>query len=308
VRDFDEFNFYAISQDGSVRPVTGDEAVTLNNKKWDVYWTPNQFPFGKRKISDLISIRYLYGDFDSIDFETLTKNMRYFYDPSFVIKTKNGFHVYWEIEPLVVGKDGDHESLSARFRNVMEQVIIPLGADPNAKDVARLLRPPMFRYWKKGNVDEFWIELVYESKKKYQFKDFEKRVKKQPVKHSAYVQDDFKKQEFKPRPMPQGGADRFQPSENFWAEANNFDVMEGLRRLSGTSWVGGEVFTFKKQSDVIRIYVNGKPSNAWIDRGGKIGSTCGAGPSIPNWLTYYGHDWKSVAKIVKEVFYESHSR
>jgi hypothetical protein len=307
MRDFENFNFYAISQDGIVKPVSGDEAVRLNDKRWDVYWTPNEFPFGKRKISDLIAVRYLYGDFDATDFETLAKNLRYFFDPSFVIKTKNGFHVYWEIEPLVVGKDGDFESLSTRFRSVMEQVIIPLGADPNAKDVARLLRPPMFRYWKKGNLEEVWIELVYESNRKYKFKQFEGRVKRHEARNNAPLLSAPCPTEYRPLPKRKMSPESFKTSEAFWAEANNFDALEGLKRLSGTHWVNGEVYSFKKAKDHYRILVNGKPSNAWIDRQGKIGSTCGAGPSIPNWLTYFGHDWKTVAKILKEVFYGTHA-
>jgi hypothetical protein len=308
MRNFENFNFYAISQDGIVKAATFEESIRLNKKQWDIYWTPNEFPFGKRKISDLIAIRYLYGDFDSTNFETITKRLRYFFDPSFVIKTKNGFHVYWELEPLVVGKDGDIESLSTRFRTVMEQVIIPLGADPNAKDVARLLRPPMFRYWKKGNKEEFWTEMIYESSRRYFFKQFENRVTTCNFENNGGVlKTNFNERYFdnqKRKITPH----KCQSSDSFWAEANNFDVMEGLKRLSGTKWVNGEVYTFKRAKDHYRIIVNGKPSNAWIDKNGKIGSICGAGPSIPNWLTYFGHDWSTVAKIIKEVFHELRSK
>ncbi len=68
--------------------------------------------------------------------------------------------------------------------------------------------------------------------------------------------------------------------------------------------IDGEVLTFRKQKDITRILVNGKESNAWLDRNGKIGSTADAGPAIPNWLYFYQKDWKKVADILKQVFPE----
>jgi hypothetical protein len=194
----------------------------------------------------------------------------------------------------------------------LEDTLIPIGADPNAKDVCRVLRYPLSTYWKDGKPLK-QCNIVFDSARQYTWEQLEllfprkKSLALNQTKGNASSLNDQRPNDYRPAPRRKNTPDDFKSSEAFWAEANNFDVIEGLTRLSGTHWVGGEVYSFKKQSDVIRIIVNGKPSNAWIDKNGKIGSTVGAGPSIPNWLTYFGHDWKTVAKILKEVFYGTHT-
>ena len=50
------------------------------------------------------------------------------------------------------------------------------------------------------------------------------------------------------------------------------------------------------------IYVDGKSSSCWIDRDGRIGSSKKGGPFISNWIRFYGNDWKTTIKAIKEIY------
>lgn len=306
ITDFLKFNLYAISPEGKVVPVDIDKAGELNPQYWDIYWTPQEFPYGKRKIEDLISVRYLCADFDEVDGQgDFRDRLKSFFNPSFVIKTKRGFHAYWELEPWVVGRDGTAQELAAKYRTLVEEVLVPIGADPNAKDVSRLLRPHMFRYWKKNQAEDFWTELVYENEASRQFslKSFEPfRQKPRQTQKNAPLVNFISKNGSTQRGFATGHLNA--SDDKFWEKANLLPIIDSLRRLSGSPYVNYETYDFKPQAGLMRIIINGKPSNAWVDKKGTIGSTQRAGPAIPNWLTYFGHDWKRVAEILKEVFHE----
>lgn len=81
--------------------------------------------------------------------------------------------------------------------------------------------------------------------------------------------------------------------------------MGGILKLSGSEYVKKEILTFKPEGKIKRMYVNGLPSNGWIDPVGRFGSTYEkTAGSLVNFLMFpnYGHDMKTIAKIFKEVF------
>lgn len=76
---------------------------------------------------------------------------------------------------------------------------------------------------------------------------------------------------------------------------------EDLEKLSGSSEVKGEIYTFKQNSNgTLQIVVNGQPSGAWIDKDGDIGSYKEAGPTAIQWLRYFGHEPSKAYEIAKK--------
>ena len=82
------------------------------------------------------------------------------------------------------------------------------------------------------------------------------------------------------------------------------DCKDGLERLSGHLGVRGEEYTFKQTSRGWNIYVNGRLSSCWVDNQGRIGSLSKGGPSLYQWLVWFGHRPGEVARIIRDVYPE----
>ena len=278
-------NFYAKGPvRGSSKMIyceTEERAMRANSAGFDIFWCPNvKNETGERKKDNVSELRWVFADFDNIDLPTLKSKINGLLDPSMVIKTRSGFHIYWELIPI------EYDSkLDASFKEFCDTRLIPLGADNQVKDVTRLLRPPMMRYWydskdRKYDDVEIHTELVYASSKKYSWDDMQ----------------ECPKLKVNPRPKPSV----IKRDGDLWAQAKLIPIKDALATLSGEGCVGYERYSFKGDASGTRIMINEKPSNAWIDKSGMIGSTVGAGPTIVEWLKYYGHDLKTIAKILKE--------
>ena len=153
---------------------------------------------------------------------------------------------------------------------------------------------PFYRYWK-DNKGEFIIDIAYDSGNRYTVNEI---LEAFPVLTP--------KEWVRPIPIPQQKIFESRgDSGDFWVKANQLPVYDSLQKLSGTEYVNFEKYLFIRKKDHTRIIINGKPSNAWIDRNGKIGSTDGAAPAIPNWLYWYQRDWKKVAEIIKKEFFNA---
>ena len=149
----------------------------------------------------------------------------------------------------------------------------------------------MMRYWydskdKKYQDKEITTELVYDTGNVYEWEQlFELFPKQRKVLHYT--------KPLEVRRTHDEGA-------NVWEQAKAIPIKEALMSLSGQGCVGYEQYSFKADASGERIIINGKASNAWLDKNGRIGSTVDAGPTIVQWIRYYGHDWPKVADIIKE--------
>jgi len=88
--------------------------------------------------------------------------------PSFVVETRNGFHVLWLLERLYGAED------SMRWKSIQKGLIAHFQADRACSDSSRLLRMPSSwhckRLWVGG--EAFKVKLVYRSKIRYTMDDF----------------------------------------------------------------------------------------------------------------------------------------
>lgn len=186
-------------------------------------------------------------------------------DPSAIVETRNSYHCYWFADGGTV----------ANAERINMGLIQYFGSDPALKDTSRLLRIPGFYHNKKA---PFMVEIKHA--------DYEaKYTDQQMLEAFPYTPPTVKAQVYKPR-----------DTDNFWQAANAINAMAALERLSGDGLVNGERFTFKPRSGGGHyILVNDEPCDAWVDSDGRIGSGKGGGPSVVNWLKYYGNDFEDIA-------------
>lgn len=284
-----QINYYGIRQ-GTCYPINDQNIAEENEKGADIYWTPNNFTaWGKRKKEDLAQITSFFCEIDEGPKSEQLKKLRSVIKPSCIIETKRGFHIYWYLKNPIDCID-DPIAKADWYRDILKNRICPtLGADLQAADACRLMRAAFMKYWKDGK-GTFKTDIVFDSDEFYSVDEILNAFPEKKQKPIPSKMPEFKKQEFS--------------SDDFWSRANQLDSVQSLQKLSGTAAVNGETFSFIKKGNSLRINCNGKKSNAWIDPNGRIGSTDGAGPAIPNWIYYYQKDWKRVAELIKEYFPE----
>lgn len=122
------------------------ELQRLNDKGAGVYVTVNRTDGKGRKKSNIVGIRAVYIDLDGV-----TELPEFALKPSGIVKTPNGFHVYWLLEP-------DNKMTREQCELVNKELARRYGGDPAVTDCARVLRVPGY-YHRKG--DPTLIEIVY---------------------------------------------------------------------------------------------------------------------------------------------------
>ena len=265
-----------------VFPVAIREAHDWNKDKWGIFWTINEFN-GPRRIENLTHINCWAVDLDTGTKEEQKEKIASGAPPSMVIESKNGFHVYWR------AKDAKKENWNA----IMLDRLVPFyGADKRARDLARLLRAPNYYHWKDPN-DPFLIKQVWQYPVAYTeatmawYYPVKEEMKKNKEMHLSL------KKEF--------SSDASSFFERLW----EFDCEEGLSRLSGLPEVNNENYSFRQNTNGKKnIYVNSKSTSCFLDTSGRIGSLDGGGPTLFQWLKWYGHSNKETYRILKKEFPE----
>lgn len=264
-----------------------EEAEEWNRRGWGIFQTINCFR-GQRRKENLAHINAWAVDIDSPNKGGLLKriqNAPLF--PSLVVETRNGFHVYWNA--LRATKE-TYDAI------VVDRLIPYFGADEKAKDMARLLRVPGYFHQKDPKQPYLisvraWNPCAYtEGDMLYAF----------PL--SSQKKMELKvKQEFRSIftcAVPES-------TDDLWESIYNMDCHAALERLSGSPFVGGETYSFKRvSSGNLNIYVNGKSTSCFIDKCKRIGSMDHGGPTVFNWLKWFGRSNSQVVEIMKEVYPE----
>jgi hypothetical protein len=269
--------FWTRTRYGHWQEIRKEEIAEVNADGGDIYWVYNSMvsPFGDRDIDKLVEINALYVEVDG-NKERVRSRIRKHLPPSTIIETKNGYHLYWDLKEPLKDKDGSW------FRNfVKERLLVPFEGDPNAVDAVRLLRVPECRYWKNGADGSFVIKALRSLAVTYDLKDLEKAFPiTNPQKSRVTI----------PRgTMSQQIEDKL-PADQW------------LRLLSGHPSVRGEHFTLHSKGMVDQIHANGKETPCWVDMDGRIGSSSGGGPTILQWLMWYGNTMEESRAILNALY------
>jgi hypothetical protein len=268
-----------------MQKATPEQALRMNEKGYGVFWTVNEFD-GDRTADRLVRINSWYVEIDDMPkSEQIGLITQSPLTPSLVIESKNGFHIYWN------AKDAKLQN----YRSVLKKLRSYFLADERAQDIARVLRAPGYNHMK-DPTDPFKCEVVWQYESQYN----------EALINYLFPDVDEETQHGKPTQAQQAMAVQ---GDDFWTRVYSLDCEFALHRLSGQKYVNGEVYTFAPTSrGFLNVLVDGKPSSVFIDDKKRIGSSSKGGPSIFQWLKWFGHSNREVYAIIKEVFPEVFSR
>lgn len=270
----------AMKSRGAIR-INVNQAEEYNRAGYGIFHTVNCFFLGRKK-KDLVSINCWALDIDSGTKEDQMARIKSGLLPTMVIESFRGYHVYWK------AKDATADSWNAI---VWDRLVPYYGADPNAKDISRILRKPGF-YHMKDPANPFMIKKVWDLKVEYSVWEM-LSFYKDPKEESRAKREHAKAK--REAPMP----------GSFWDNVWNLNCEYALEKLSGTDYVGCETFSFKQNnSGTKNILVNGIGTSCWVDRDGRIGSFDKGGPTVAQWLNWYHKDYKRVVAIIESEFPE----
>lgn len=273
------YRMHDVDNHGCFPVASLEEARRWNSQGFGVFWTVNAFRGGVRRIENLDRILAWAVDMDEgSKAEQLARLHRSPVEPSLVVETKRGYQAYWN------AKDGKPEHWNAI---VLERLVPFFGADKNARDLARILRVPGFKHLK-NPAEPFEVLEVYRADSSYSEAQMAQRFPEVA----------------KPEAVQRARREvTFEGSDEFWDRVYHLDCEEALSRLSGSGHVGGEQFTFRRVANGnLNILVDGKGTSCWVDKNGRIGSLDEGGPTIAQWLRWYGHSYGDAAKIIKAMF------
>jgi len=271
-------------------PVTRDEAKNWNTpqKGHGIFLTVNDFAGARRK-ENLTRINAWAIDMDDGTKQEQAEKLRKSpLVPSIIVETKRGFQAYW------CAKDGKAEHWNSL---VLERLVPHFGSDKNARDLCRLLRAPGFLHLK--NPDEpFKIRVVWKLEVTYTERQLADAFTWSPDLRAHREALDRARNEHRKATATSQDA-----GEDFWQAVYELNCRDALERLSGTSAVNGESFTFRRVSNGNQnIFVDGKGTSCWVDPNGRIGSMSKGGPTIYNWLLWYKTPPAEAVRVLKSIY------
>ncbi|MDD5455703.1 MAG: phage/plasmid primase, P4 family [Candidatus Margulisbacteria bacterium] len=293
------------------KPINPILAKTANEEGYGIFFPIQETLPNRRALKDITAIRCWAIDLDNGSKNELTELIyKSPLKPSLIVETKNGFHVYFYANEKIVINNENREEMIKRYREIVEKRLVPffrlkdekgnliyqkdqkgnkkeVGADGNAKDLSRMLRVPGY-YHCKDNNNRFLVKVVAENGASYS---------------EQQMLESFPVNETKPENPQEKSKNLKEPTTPSLYQLSKFDSKKGLELLSGTEAVGFEEYSFKPNSNgTLQIFVNGNSSSCWITKEGFIGSHDKGGPTLVQWLKYFGHDSKKICEITKHVF------
>lgn len=165
-----------IDQTGMGRPPVSsfERRDDLNENGYEAYFTVNGFEnTSNAKLENCTSLNSFFVDIDGRkdlkELEDIKKKL----DPTFILETKNGYHIYWLLDEPIYKSEMIIDEWSAsiiKWERIEQAIVFDLKADTGVKDIPRILRIPDTYYWKKsggsyldGTDGVFKIKGIYKS-------------------------------------------------------------------------------------------------------------------------------------------------
>ncbi len=153
---FPDHCYRYIDQTGTGRPPISsvEKRDELNIQGYEAYFTVNGFknaPNAQKE--NCSSLNAFFVDIDGRKNLNELENIKKRLDPTFILETMHGYHIYWILdEPIYraeISKE-EWELAVARWEKLEQNIVTELKADPPVKDLTRILRQPNTFYWKKS--------------------------------------------------------------------------------------------------------------------------------------------------------------
>lgn len=266
---------------GGMFAVNAQDAPSWNEAGWGIFHAVNEFEGMTRRIDTLKRINSWFVETDNQPKQKVVETIKRGLIPSLIVESKRGYHIYWDAEDASV----------IEYEAIQERLISFFGADKGVKDLARVLRAPGFKHLKNPS-EPFLIKEVFRSGHVYKQKSMQYFFKVDAKTEQNIIQKQIVREAFQNT-----------ESASVWEYFIELDCEYALQVLSGTSAVNGEVYSFKPSTKGTKqIYVNSLRSQCWLDLSNKIGSHTKGGPTIFNWLKWFGHSNTEVVRILKQYF------
>lgn len=267
---------------GAIR-CSPSEAVIANRDGYGIFQTINDFGDGPRRKDALKAIRAWAVDIDGGNKDEQRERIQASpLIPSEINETKAGFHLWFFAEPGA--------SVEGWIEIVKNRMIPFFGADPNAADVCRILRVPGFWHLK-DPASPFLIRTVHVQRVSYT---------------EAQMLDAFpetRSTEYDQQKRHSESRREYNTTDQFWEAIYNLDCAEGLIALSGSPLCGGEQFTLRRTGrGNLNLFVDKKSTSVWIDGNKRIGSFDKGGPTLYQWLRWYGVTPRDCVAELKRIF------
>lgn len=269
---------------------TNEEASAWNKLGYGVYWAVNEFSgvSRERRIANLGSILSWAVELDKGEkWHQLGLIESSPIWPSLIVESKRGFQIYFDaLSPTV-----------NNFGEILDRLVYFFDADSKAKDLTRLLRAPGYFHMKDPN-DPFLVRKIWERDAQY------------TEAIMLYAFPPMPEQKIEPvveyKPSTTKYLQRENPTaDSFWERLYNLNCEEGLMRLSGKPCVNSEVYTFRPVSNGnLNILANGKATSCFIDKHKRIGSLDKGGPTLWQWLKWFGHPSSYIFETLRKEFPE----
>lgn len=149
-------NLYAIFDDKEdVRAKQGafevdyEKALILNKEGYGIFFTPNSFN-GKRQKKNISKINYWIVDIDEGNKNNMLEKIKnLILQPSMIVETKRGYHLYWK----------SLDATKEKYEEIENLLIVKMNGDKGVKDYTRLLRCPNFYHMKDKN-NPFLVKVI----------------------------------------------------------------------------------------------------------------------------------------------------
>jgi hypothetical protein len=248
--------------------IQGSEAEKWNDDQWGIFMTVNKFST-ERRSENLEKLQNWYLDIDNAadKKEEILKviNTKLSLAPTYIVETRNGYHLWY------AGKDMTLDNYKTVQKGLHKAFTSTGHRADKLSDITRVLRMPGFYHWKDPK-NPFKVQIVGYTGRIYTESEM---LKAFPYQESVQEPEMRRKSEW--------------------------DNEACLKALSGKPEVGGDEYDFFNIYNGKRIVVNGKETGCWIDHNGFIGSYDGGGPTIVQWLMWYGHSAYAITKILNRV-------
>ena len=153
---FPDHVFRYIDQTGEGRPPVSSDVQRddLNKIGYEAYFTVNGFQGGAdAKKENCSSINSFFVDIDGRKDEAELEHIQEKISPTFILETKNGYHLYWLLDEPIFKEEVTAEEWNfavERWERIEQSLVTTLKADPVVKDITRIMRIPNTYYWKKS--------------------------------------------------------------------------------------------------------------------------------------------------------------
>lgn len=257
-------------------PIVQGEAEHWNKLGYGIHWCVNELDtsqldqYGRGRNQDnIIGINSWCVESDDLSIDEQIKTLNEMkLEPSLVVRSKKSLHIYFNAS----------DATKENYKHIQKMLVKLFHGDNALTHPAITLRAPGFYHCKDIN-DPFMVHTIHESVMRYKEWSF-----MQILEHA--VEKRFGKKRTTKKKV----------SQRTNLVVNQKDALE---RLSGAAELNCETYTFKRTTNNnLNIIVNGKSTSSFIDANGFIGSQKKGGPTVLQWVQYFGYSKSAARDIV----------